>query len=105
MFQDYKRLKRIEERLDDLERSIKALELEWSNVYDKVRTTLAKLAKREERAATPVPALDGAPMEIAGAVPTSLTDRGREIQRQIMARRNRLAGGDRGILPSSPNGK
>jgi len=105
MFQDYKRLKRVEERLDALERIMKALELEWSNVYDKVRTTLAKLAKREERAATPVPPADGTPLEVAGAVPTSLTDRGREIQRQILARRNRLSGGDHGVLPSAANGK
>src|SRR5881275_2044100 len=43
MFRDYKRLNRVEERLDLVEREFKALELEWSTVYDKVRTTLAKL--------------------------------------------------------------
>jgi len=105
MFQENKRLKRVEERVDALERLMKALELEWSNVYDKVRTTLAKLAKREERAPAPVPSVELTSSTGSSAVPTSLTERGREIQRQILARRNRLTGGDHGVLPSSANGK
>jgi hypothetical protein len=87
MWGDLKRLRSAEERLDALEREMKAIQLEWSNVYDKVRTTLAKLAKREERAAKEEPE----PNVISGSqTPTSLTPRAQEVQRQILARRNRL---------------
>lgn len=44
-----RRLQRLDDRVEEIERAFKSLELEWSNVYDKVRVTLAKVARRSQR--------------------------------------------------------
>ena len=45
------RLTDVEDRLAALERDTKGLEVEWESVYDNVRRALAKISKRNERAA------------------------------------------------------
>lgn len=44
------RLLALEDKVHELERAFNALELEWTDVYDKVRSILGKIAKRESRA-------------------------------------------------------
>lgn len=39
----------LQDRVETLERGFKQLELEWSETFDKVRRTLAKIAKRDQR--------------------------------------------------------
>jgi chromosome segregation ATPase len=39
------------DRIEQLERDHKALELEWNETYDKVRHALSRIAKRDARAA------------------------------------------------------
>lgn len=41
--------------MEAVERGFKQLELEWSETFDKVRRTLAKIAKREERSREDAP--------------------------------------------------
>ncbi len=51
IFRHQTRIAALEDKVAALERTVESLDLEWTNVYDKVRTTLAKIAKREQRAA------------------------------------------------------
>lgn len=43
-------LRKLEHRLEDLERSFKGLDLEWTETYDKLRKLHSRLAKRDQRA-------------------------------------------------------
>lgn len=49
IFANTTRLRRLEDQVEQLQRDQKALETEWSSVYDSVRRTLAKLARRDQR--------------------------------------------------------
>lgn len=90
-----KRLKAVEERQDGFSRQMAALQLEWDETYDKIRTLFARIAKRQERAAkdgvqessTEQPTQEEIP-GIAG-----LTGRAAQVQQQILARRRRINGG------------
>lgn len=70
----------LNDRLDRLERNEKLLELEWENVYNKLRALLARLNKREERAAEAYPENYPRQPEPNG---------GDDIDRQIALRRGR----------------
>lgn len=89
MWGDLNRLKRLESRVDDLEREIKKLELEFSDLYDKVRTMVAKWAKRIGRAQSEEEESEReAESEgIIESASTSLTPQQQRIQQQILARR------------------
>lgn len=78
----HKRIASVEEAVERLERAMRAMELEWSNTYDKLRMVVAKLAKREQ----PLPPVD----PVAPPSPSNLTSRAHAINEQILARRNRL---------------
>lgn len=45
------RISALEDRVERVERDQKGLETEWSSVYDSVRRTLAKIARRDQREA------------------------------------------------------
>ena len=45
------RVKRVETACDDLERAKRKLDLEFTELYDKVSHTMARMAKRQQRAA------------------------------------------------------
>ncbi len=49
MFESFKatrRLKQMEERMDDFERTMKRIQLEWEETYDKMRLIMQRVAKR-----------------------------------------------------------
>jgi hypothetical protein len=86
-----KRLKEAEESIERIEHAFKKLEIEWSETYDKFKQLhwrVAKRAKALERAS------DAEGSEEPEALPqtTSLTSHQEEVQRRIMARRNRNGG-------------
>jgi predicted transcriptional regulator len=92
--------KDLKERVRELEKSFRRLEEEWTEVYHKFRTLQMRVAKQVQR-------LDQAPEgedpQAAVSVTTSenevgglartLTPRARQIQQQILERRNRLQKG------------
>jgi len=41
----------LSDKIDHVERQVKMLELEWESTYNKLRSILARLNKRDERAA------------------------------------------------------
>lgn len=43
---DYQKISTLEEGLKSLEKDFKALELEWINTYDKLRTLMGRISKR-----------------------------------------------------------
>lgn len=92
-----KRLKVVEERQDEFARQMRALELEWDETYDKIRTLFARIAKRAERSskagddATTESSLD--PTVSSSEQPSGLSSRAQLIQQQILARRRRINGG------------
>jgi uncharacterized coiled-coil protein SlyX len=49
------RLERAEDKLDQLTRQVRLLEMEWESTYNKLRALLARLNKRDERELTPAP--------------------------------------------------
>lgn len=51
IFRQATRITALEDQVEQLSRDFKALETEWSSVYDSVRRTLAKIARRDQREA------------------------------------------------------
>lgn len=92
-----KRLAEVEERLEGLERQMKALDMEWSDVYDELRGMLGKISKRKKfiekheaeagsNGASPQPELPLPDIHIGGG----LDERQRGFQQEILKRRARL---------------
>lgn len=86
------------ERLENLEKAMRRLEEDWSDVYGKFRTLQMRVAKQAqrieqapEREDTQPVVGDAATNNPAGNGATSLTPRQLQIQQQILARRNRSA--------------
>ncbi len=88
LFINTRQVKELQARVDKLETAFKSLDLEWSSTYDKFRSILARIAKREERLrdASEVDSSAGS-QEGALPAPSSLDP----ISRKILARRNRLS--------------
>jgi len=88
-FKAEKRLRVLEERHDDLERQFKALELDWSNTYDKLRSIVQRISKRAER----LEGLAAGSAEETGGAGASMADElsptARAAQREIELRRRR----------------
>jgi len=81
------RLQRVEQLCADLQREHKSLDLEFTELYDKVRRQMSRMAKRyavdqKENGEAIVPDPD-----------SSLSDSPDPISRSIMLRRARQAGG------------
>jgi predicted Zn-dependent protease len=103
-----KRLVSFEERISDLERRMKAIELEWELAYEKLHTYLGRIAKRAEKlhneaeSAQRLAPLDEEETSVeelsaqnGGISPTwaRLTAKQKHIQQQILSRRARMSGG------------
>src|SRR5262249_38986879 len=98
MWGDLNRLRKIEGRVEELERTIKALDMEFTSLYDNVRTTFAKWAKREKRAELDANVTEGADVQdepSGGGAAGTLSARQRSINEQILRRRK----GGNGVLP------
>lgn len=94
IFSTERAIKELKERVDKLEHSARLLELEWSSTYDKFRSILARIAKRQSREAAPESETEAGFQEAEGiASPktsaSSLSARQREINERILMRRNR----------------
>ncbi len=88
LFAQQKTIDRLEDRLrslelecDDLQRGRKNLDLEFTELYDKVRHQMSRMAKRDARAAK----ANGG--EVPLEPPTSPSDGLDPISREILARR------------------
>jgi predicted nuclease with TOPRIM domain len=88
------RLDELQERLEKLERDMRALQLEWESTYDKVRQMMGRIAKRAEM-------LHEAAEDQGKLYPTNgtaeelpetpgLTPAQARAQAQVMARRHQL---------------
>ena len=90
IFINTRQVKELQARVDKLETAFKSLDLEWSSTYDKFRSILARIAKREERARAYDDAEPSAGFQEAtpgnGPVASSLDP----ISAKILARRNRM---------------
>jgi len=82
-----KKLQDVEERLEKLEREFKALQLDWNDVYDKIRRTMGRIVKRAEKA--PIPQIGEEEGEADETTGQSLSPRQLQVTREIMRRRNR----------------
>jgi hypothetical protein len=83
-----KQIRELRQELDTQKRTVNGLELEWSDMHDRLRRMLAKISKREERAL----AAEGTQPEegengASSVAFSSLTPRQRLLQAQILARR------------------
>ena len=78
------RLRSLEIKCDDLERAKKSIDLEFTELYDKVSHQMSRMAKRYSRAKT----LNGGPSEDSSE--ETSTDTVDPISRSIMMRRGRL---------------
>src|SRR5258708_15775070 len=87
----------IEERLDQLEKSMRGLEEDWTDVYGKFRVLQMRVAKQVQRLdanSSPAEALEQrVSPEGAPGPGLTLSPHHREVQTQIMARRQRAASG------------
>lgn len=89
------RYRELTERVDKLEKDMKAIDLDWSSVYDKFRSIVARMAKRAEReAATQSGSPEAAESQEASiavsdaSFPHSgLNSHQREMQQKILRRR------------------
>jgi len=81
------------ERVETLERDMRNLRLDWETTYEKIRTLMARLAKRADSLSTAAeagqPGESEQPSETGALSPqfARLTPRQRQIQIQIMQRR------------------
>lgn len=102
-----KRLVSFEERISDLERRMKAIELEWELAYEKLHTYLGRIAKRAEKlhneaeSAQRLAPLDEEETLVEEELPGNgaisptygrLTARQRQAQAHILARRAHKGG-------------
>ena len=87
-----RRLNKFQESLDELERRVKAVEMEWDLAYDKLHVMLGRISKRAEKLhneaedngkLAPLPA-DQTRVPTIGS---ALTPRQKELQQQILRRR------------------
>ncbi len=90
-----RRLSEMEERLGAVERSFKAMQLEWQDTYDRLRTMMSRIVKRVQTGHLPIeppPETDAAADATAGNGPaaSSLSERAQKINAVILARRNRM---------------
>ncbi len=98
-FLDQKRqISELRQEVDGLKRSFNALELEWSEMHDRIRRMLAKISRRQQREderedAQPGAGENGAPLASVGATDTntSLTPRQRAWQERILSHRRTLS--------------
>ncbi len=79
----------VEERLEHLERQMKALTLEWNDAYDRLKHMMGRVAKR----AAILERLEESPTVIEHGVElpgVATNPRLQAIQQKILARRDRL---------------
>ncbi len=96
-FKHAQRLDDLEETVERLEKTLKNLEIEWSETYDKFRLLNMRVAKRVQRLdkdssqEEPQGAgeEDTSGSSEAGRMFSSLSPRAREIQKKILERRAR----------------
>ncbi len=93
-----KRLDDLEETLERHEKTLKNLEIEWSETYDKFRLLNMRVAKRVQRldqdsSQEEPQGAEGEPTADLSPVLGSLSPRARQIQAQILARRARAQNG------------
>jgi len=74
------RLEKLADGVTDLERSMRALKLEWEETYDKIHRLFGRIAKRQ--------AIDHPAPPLPPEVPEAPADGLDEISRAILARRN-----------------
>ena len=93
------RLNDLEEKVSKLQLQVRALELEWENTYDKMRSMMARQAKRAERMhdeAEEVGALAPGGRELSAqerVILSHLPPAQREMQAGILRRRRQQNGG------------
>lgn len=85
-----------QEGLEKLQRDLKALQLDWENTYDKLRTMMQRIAKRAEAVQqseedSPLPEM-GAPGNGGQIMHGALSPRQRQIQQDVLRRRAGMAG-------------
>ena len=83
-------VKKLRERVDVLETETRQLRLEWLSTYDKFRSILARIAKREERARAADEPDSLAGFQEGGSTPPSSLPTMDPISARIHARRNRM---------------
>jgi len=87
-----KRVKVLEDALETLQKDFLKLQIEWAEVYDKVRHAMNRMAKRVERGTadeTVVESTQEVPQGNGGAPATTgrLSDHQKQVQQQILKRR------------------
>ncbi|SRR6266851_1101552 len=91
-FDQRKQIQALRQDMDDLQRAMKGLDLEWSEMYERLRSLLAKLAKRDLRAAANGDDVredaPGGAVESPGDL--GLTASQMTHQNRILARRHRM---------------
>jgi hypothetical protein len=97
MFESFKLSKRLseeEEAMQRIERRVTALEIQWADTLDRLKTMMGRLLKerqRTEKAAAQIApeASETDEMEAGEAIPSGWTPAQIAAQQRIMARRNR----------------
>jgi hypothetical protein len=95
-----KQIEALRQDVDKLRKEFGNLELEWADMYDRMRRMLMKISKRQERLdavedTQPVEGEDAGDA-LTGASATSLSPHQQLVNSQILARRKKVNGG---VLP------
>lgn len=94
LFQSRKEPPDFDERLTTVERQLKALQVEWMDTLDRLKTMMHRVIKERQRAVEArgdeiSPALEGTEVETPGKS-GNLSARQLQLNEQILARRNRM---------------
>lgn len=87
-FDQRKQISELRQDLDEMRHTVKKLDEEWSDYYDRFRRLLAKMAKRDERANEVLREEDAQAVGADGNV-GHMSPRQLELNAKILARRNR----------------
>lgn len=88
----------LQDELETVKRDMRNLRLDWETTYEKIRTLMARLAKRAEKLDTAAELGTGEAQEpdstsVASPTFSRLTPRQKAVQLQVMNRRAGLNGG------------
>jgi len=94
-YRDHQKIVGLDERLTTVERQFKAMQVEWCDTLDRLRTMMLRMRKEAERSeaahAEEMPQTNLSDEDVSSgqtALP-GLTERQAEITQRILARRNR----------------
>ncbi len=94
IFEKIKQILALRQDVDDLKKEMAVMRDEWEDWFDRFKRLHARIARRQQRDEQSLEREDTQPGEGTVGVPSSLSPRAQQVQREILAaRQKRMNGG------------